>query len=112
MLVAQARQQLLQLLPRLLSGRVLQASASTTVALAQSIPNLNSLPEFALESFPLQPAAAFATRSSSSSSKGQQLVYASSCAMSAPAAASVEGYDSQWVEHWKQGVSPGQVRAP
>jgi hypothetical protein len=112
MLIARASQQLLHSLPRFFSVRSLQAGASATVASFQPRTHIKYNPVFASELYPQRPAAGGPSRSSSSSSsKEQQSAQTSSIDMAAPAAASTEGYDNQWGEHWKQGVSPGQVCA-
>jgi hypothetical protein len=100
MYLAQARQQLLHLLHYPISSRLLQAHPFASTSFISSTDHGNT---FASSKFcttsSQQPAAAEVPWSSSdSSSRGMA------------AAAAAEGYDNQWVEHWKQGVSPGQVR--
>ncbi|KAF6251402.1 S-adenosyl-L-methionine-dependent methyltransferase [Scenedesmus sp. NREL 46B-D3] len=117
MLFARARQQLLYSLPRHLSrSRSLQGI--TLTRLLSATPDACTNPVIALKNCAtssLQAAAAAAAAtgtsfsSSDSSSTRQERAHTSSSAMAAPTAASADGYDNQWVEHWKQGVLAGQL---
>lgn len=103
MYFAQARQQLLHLLHHPPSSRLLQANTLVAALFRSTQTDCIHLVASKLFSTSSQrPSAEGVPWSSSDSSN--------SSAMASTAEAGTEGYDSQWVEHWKQGVPPGQVR--
>jgi hypothetical protein len=119
MFSAQARQQLLHLLHCPISSRILQAHLSARASFLSKLHNVQ--PCVTSQKFPCTsssqqaPAAAEACwssgDSSSSDQQGAPTNSSNSSAMADAAATKADGYDNQWVNHWKQGVAPGQVRA-